>query len=155
MDRYAFRLTFLLSGLALFSLSVAGCGGSGVERALVIDHSIPQGVWGGGQAGTDSSLATLHLTASSGHFDFYCGEVADFTQPLTPDATGRFDVAGTSHFGFTPPSPTPTRITGTVTDQKMTVTFTETFPNGTQGVEGPFTLVFGQAAPPMQGVCPG
>ena len=142
----------LAAFIVMASLALAGCGG---DSSAPVDHSAPLGAWGGGAADKPGSLASLSLTATGGHFDFYCGQNADLSQPLQTDSAGRFDVTGTATLGFAAPSPQPTHFVGTVTNQVMTVTLQVTPIVGTPYTSGPYTVTFGQTAPAFQGTCPG
>jgi hypothetical protein len=141
------------------ALALAGCGGSGdTGNVSQAEHTAPVGMWGGVLV-SDASPATLTLTTSGGHFAFPCSQSADMTQPVQPDPSGHFSVAGTSTTAFLPlsPQPTqqPTQFTGTVTNHVMTVTLTVLPAGQAPYTHGPYTVTLGQAAPIFQGACPG
>lgn len=143
----------LLAAAVPFALT--GCGGSSSDGSSA-GHTAPIGTWGGSLVSDATMPAALTLTASGGHFAFYCGQTADISQAIVPDSSGHFSAAGTVTFGFVPNPPhEPAQFIGTVTNHVMTVTLNVTPAAGTPYSDGPYTVTLGQAAPTFQGACPG
>lgn len=134
----------LLGGVCL----LAGCGGGGASPGGPQPPANLVGIWGGG---TTESPAALSVTATGGTLSFACGAADTFTQPLTTDGQGSFDVAATQKSALAMAGPqTKVHLTGTVS--RRTMTLHEVFASGLAGTT--YTLTFGQAAPQFNGSCP-
>ena len=140
------ELTLVLLGAACL---LAGCGGGGASSGGPQPPSNLVGNWGGG---TTEDPAALSVTATGGTLSFACGAADTFTQPLTTDAQGSFDVAATQKSSLPMVGPmTKVHLTGTVSGRTMTLQ--EVYVSGQAGTT--YTLTFGQAAPVFNGACPG
>lgn len=135
----------LLGGMLL----LAGCGGGdGASSSGPYPPASLQGEWGGGATEVPAALS---VTATGGTLSFSCGAADTFTQPLTTDAAGNFDVAATQKAVLPMAGTTKVHLTGTVSGRTMTLR--EVYASGPSGTA--LTLTFGQAAPPFNQVCPG
>lgn len=106
---------------------------SAVVSCVSPDNTIvvSAGEWGG-------QNADLRVTQSGATAQFKCGAVGVVPKPLTLDASGGFDVAGTYETPVVQVGPRPARFTGSVSGSSMTLDVTVS-----DSHLGPFTLRLG------------
>ncbi|MCW3099557.1 MAG: hypothetical protein JWL77_5175 [Chthonomonadaceae bacterium] len=136
---------------ALFVVCVAGCGDG--NSSIPTTGPLAVGSWGGSLNTTNNAVvpATLTVTASGGQMAITCQRAAQYSGTVILDSTGHFSVTGTSTPCCTPVI-VPTRYDGSVQNNVMTITLTNTNNNANLGT---YTLKFEQAAPTQNVGCPG
>jgi hypothetical protein len=145
------RVLWGLFSVALLTIGLSGCGGGDGNSAPA--SALAVGNWGGSQTSGNSWVvpATLTVTAAGGQMLIACQGVAQVSQPIVIDSNGHFSVTGTSIPCCTPVA-VPTRFEGTLQNNILTLTLTNT----QSGVAlGTYTLRFGQNPPAQNFVCPG
>ncbi len=149
------RSTFLVplfllpSALLTGALALAGCGGGSSSTTTPLT-SAPLGAY-------SAKDIQVRVTATGASVTLQCGQSAQITQPITLDASGHFDVAGTI-IPFTatpfPPKPVPARFTGTTDGKTMTITVTPA-PYRFQPQSNAYALTYGTSPALEFGGCPG
>lgn len=147
------RSVSALIGLLGLGLLLSGCSGGDGNNSSSHTRSLATGSWGGQQSNTGTLVwpATLTVTTNGGQMTIACQGPAQYTGPVTLDSSGHFSVIGTSTPCCTNQT-VPTRFDGTVVNNVLTLTLTNTNTGNTLGT---YVIILGQAAPAQQGFCPG
>lgn len=147
---------FLLpAALLAGALALAGCGGGSSSDSSTATTAplatAPLGTLG-------AKNLQLQVTTTGALLTLPCGQSAQITQPITLDAAGHFDVAGTltqvqGAPSIVPTKPVPARFSGTTDGKTMTLTVTPP-PLGAPEA-APYALAYGAPTVTDIGACPG